>query len=31
MDGPRDYHTKWSQTKINNIYYSYVESTVNVI
>jgi len=29
MDGPRDYHTKWSQTKTNTIWYHlYVESKI---
>ena len=29
MDGPRDYYTKWSQTKTNTIrYYLYVESKI---
>ena len=26
MDGPRDYHIKWSKPKKNIIYYLYVES-----
>ena len=26
MDGPRDYHTKWSRTKTNIWYHLYVES-----
>ena len=30
MDGPRDYHTKWSQTKTNIVwYYLYAESKKN--
>ena len=26
MDGPRDYHTKWSKPKTNIIYHLHVES-----
>ena len=26
MDAPKDYHSKWSQTETNTIYYLFVES-----